>query len=276
LVGRATVRRVLIAGLLIVVLLVFLFPYAYMVSTSFKTPGQTLAVPPTLLPKTWSIQSYLRLGQGSGIARAFVNSIGIAVVSTLLALLLGVPAAYAVTRYGTAPGRVFLVFALVTRMVPAVTLGIPLFTIMSTLGLLDTWVAVAVAHTTISLPLAVWLLAGFFEAVPFELEEAARVDGCSRLGALWRVIIPVVTGGIAVTSIFSFLASWNEFLFALLLTSNSAQTVPVAINAFNTQYGLDWGTMTSLSVVYSLPVIALSLFMQRRIIAGMTLGAVKG
>jgi multiple sugar transport system permease protein len=265
LVGRATVRRVLIAGLLIVVLLVFLFPYAYMVSTSFKTPGQTLAVPPTLLPKSWSIQSYLRLGQGSGIARAFVNSIGIAVVSTLLALLLGVPAAYAVTRYGTAPGRVFLVFALVTRMVPAVTLG-----------LLDTWVAVAVAHTTISLPLAVWLLAGFFEAVPFELEEAARVDGCSRLGALWRVIIPVVTGGIAVTSIFSFLASWNEFLFALLLTSNSAQTVPVAINAFNTQYGLDWGTMTSLSVVYSLPVIALSLFMQRRIIAGMTLGAVKG
>ena len=134
LVGRATVRRVLIAAVLVVVLLVFLFPYAYMVSTSFKTPGQTLAVPPTLLPKTWSIQSYLRLGQGSGIARAFANSIAIAVLSTLLALLLGVPAAYAITRYGTAPGRVFLVFALVTRMVPAVTLGIPLFTIMSTPG----------------------------------------------------------------------------------------------------------------------------------------------
>ena len=268
--------RLIVALLLLLILVVYVFPYAYLLSTSFKQAGATLGVPPSLLPPVWSLDNYLGLTKYPAIPQAFVNSLVIASFSTVLALLLGVPAAYAISWYGTGAGRVFFIVALVVRMVPSVSIGIPLFLMLGRLGLIDTWLGVALAHTTISLPLCIWLLAGFFEAIPHELEEAARVDGCSRLGALSRVIVPVMTGGIAVTAVFAFLASWNEYLFALLLTSNNAQTVPVVIAGFNTQYGVDWGTMTALSVVYSLPVVLLSLGLQRQVVSGMTLGAVKG
>jgi multiple sugar transport system permease protein len=147
---------------------------------------------------------------------------------------------------------------------------------MSTLHLNDTPTGLALAHTTISLPLSIWLMASFFEAVPHELEEAAKVDGCSRLSALRRVVLPVVSGGIAVTAMFAFLASWNEFLFALLLTAVRAQTTPIVIANFQTQFGLQWGSMTALAALYSIPVVLLTIVLQRRIVAGLTLGAVKG
>jgi multiple sugar transport system permease protein len=181
-----------------------------------------------------------------------------------------------VTRFKTRLGQWFIMGALVTRMVPPVAIGIPLLTTMSFLGLTDTSLGLALAHTTISLPLSIWLMASFFEAVPNELDEAAKIDGCSRLGALWRVVLPVTSGGIAVTAIFAFLASWNEFLFALLLTSIHAQTTPIVIANFQTQFGLDWGAMTALATLYSLPVILLTFVLQRYIVAGLTLGAVKG
>lgn len=273
---RIRPARAVAYALLAVVLVVYVFPYAYIVSTSFKQAGATLGVPPSLLPPVFSLDNYAGLGNYPQIPMSFVSSVVIATMSTVLALLLGIPAAYAIAWYGTGAGRLFFVAALVVRMVPSVSIGIPLFLMLGRLGLIDTWLGVALAHTTINLPLSIWLLAGFFEAVPREIEEAARVDGASRLGALAKVIVPVVVGGIAVTAVFAFLASWNEYLFALLLTSSSAQTVPVVIAGFNTQYGVDWGTMTALSVVYSLPVVVLSLAMQRQVVAGMTLGAVKG
>jgi multiple sugar transport system permease protein len=161
-------------------------------------------------------------------------------------------------------------------MVPPVAIGVPLVGIMNSVGLNDSSLGLAIAHTTISLPLSIWLMASYLDAVPVELDEAARVDGASRIGALWRVVMPVAAGGIAVTAIFAFLASWNEFLFALLLTAIHAQTMPVVIANFQTQYGLQWGTMTALATIYSVPVVLLSLFLQRRIVAGLTLGAVKG
>ena len=161
-------------------------------------------------------------------------------------------------------------------MIPYISIAIPFFALMRSFRLTDTWFAVALAHVTISLPLAIWLLASFMESVPSELEDAARVDGCSRLTALLRVIVPVTAGGIVVTAIFCFLASWNEFLFALLLTSVKARTAPIVIAGLKTQYGLNWGPMTAVATLYSLPVIVFSLFMQRRIVAGMTMGAVKG
>jgi multiple sugar transport system permease protein len=194
----------------------------------------------------------------------------------VISLLLAVPAAYGVTRFRTRLGRIFILAALVTRMVPPVAVGIPLLSTMAFLRLTDTSLGLALAQTTISLPLSIWLMASFFEAIPNELDEAAKVDGCTRLGALWRVILPLTAGGLAVTAIFAFLASWNEFLFALLLTSVRAQTTPIVIANFQTQFGLDWGSMTALAIVYSLPVILLTFILQRYIVAGLTLGAVKG
>ena len=273
---RHPVTRGLLWAVLTAVILLYAFPFVYLLLTSFKTPLETLAVPPTVLPSTWTVSNYVSVWNSQGVPASFINSLSTACISTLLSLVLGIPAAYAVTRFKTRLGRVFIMLALIVRMVPPVAIGIPLASTISTIGLRDTPFGLAIAHTTISLPLSIWLMSSFFEAVPSELEEAAKVDGCTRLGALWRVVMPVTRGGIAVTALFAFLASWNEFLFALLMTSVHAQTTPLAIANLQTQFGLDWGSMTALACLYSIPVILLTLLLQRHVVAGLTLGAVKG
>lgn len=275
-VSRGKVAEPLLWVLLTSVVVLYGFPFLYLFLTSFKPGLETLAVPPTVLPKTWTLASYSDALARPGVVASFVNSLSAATISTVLSLLLAVPAAYGITRFGTLSGRVFVMAALVTRMVPPVAIGVPLVGTMRFLNLLDTPTGLALAHTTISLPLSIWLMASFFESVPHELDEAARVDGCTRLEALRRVVLPVVAGGAAVTAIFAFLASWNEFLFSLLLTTVRAQTTPIVIANFQTQFGLDWGPMTALATVYSVPVILLTLVLQRYIVSGLTLGAVKG
>jgi multiple sugar transport system permease protein len=273
---RRLSSRVILWIILAIVLVLYGFPFLYLLLTSFKTPSDAIAVPPSVFPDVWTLENYVTAMAKEGVVPALINSVVTAVLSTVFSLVLAVPAAYAITRYRTPSGRVFVVAALVTRMVPTIAVGAPLVETMRVLGISDTSLALAIAHTTISLPLSIWLMASFFEAVPDELEEAAKVDGASRLGALWRVVLPVVSGGLAVTAIFAFLASWNEFLFSLLLTSVRAQTTPIVIANFQTQFGLDWGAMTALAAVYSIPVILLTLALQRHIVAGLTLGAVKG
>lgn len=263
---------ILLAG----VVALFAFPFVYLVLTSLKPPSGAIAVPPTLLPRDWSLENYRRALDASGVVQSFVNSLSAAGISTVLSLLLAVPAAYGVTRYASLGGRVFLLAVLVTRIVPPVAVGVPMVGLMRDLRLTDTSFGLGLAHTTISLPLSIWLMASFFEAVPRDLVEAAEVDGSSRIRALWEIVVPVVVGGVAVTAIFAFLASWNEFLFALLLTSVDAQTTPIVIANFQTQFGLQWGSMTALATLYSVPVVLLTLVLQRRIVTGLTLGAVKG
>ena len=272
---RRPTRIVLWTGLA-AVLVLYGFPFLYLLLTSFKTPLDAIAVPPQVLPSQWTLDNYVTALSKEGVVPALINSVATAVLSTAFSLLLGVPAAYAITRYRTPSGRIFVIAALVTRMVPTIAVGAPLVETMRRIGISDTTIGLAIAHTTISLPLTIWLMSSFFEAVPAELEEAAKVDGSDRLQALRHVVLPVVSGGLAVTAIFAFLASWNEFLFALLLTSVRAQTTPIVIANFQTQFGLDWGGMTALSAVYSVPVILLTLALQRHIVAGLTLGAVKG
>ncbi|WP_298741985.1 carbohydrate ABC transporter permease [Microbacterium lacticum] len=268
--------RILLWVLLVVTLVLYGFPFVYLLLTSFKTPLDAIAVPPSIFPDVWTLENYVSALTRQGVAPALINSVVTALISTALSLVLAVPAAYAITRFRTPSGRVFILAALVTRMVPTIAVGAPLVEVMRNLGLTDTSFGLALAHTTISLPLSIWLMASFFEAVPDELSEAAQMDGCNRLQAMIRVVLPVVSGGLAVTAIFAFLASWNEFLFSLLLTSVRAQTTPVVIANFQSQFGLDWGGMTALAAVYSIPVIVLTLFLQRHIVAGLTLGAVKG
>lgn len=268
--------RILLWALLALALVLYGFPFLYLLLTSFKTPLEAIAVPPSVMPSVWTLENYVSALTREGVPAALINSVVTALASTALSLLLAVPAAYAITRFRTPSGRVFILAALVTRMVPTIAVGAPLVGVMRTLGITDTSIGLALAHTTISLPLSIWLMASFFEAVPDELSEAAQMDGCNRLQAMLRVVLPVVSGGLAVTAIFAFLASWNEFLFSLLLTSVRAQTTPVVIANFQSQFGLDWGGMTALAAVYSVPVIVLTLFLQRHIVAGLTMGAVKG
>ncbi len=269
-------RRLGLWALLVVFVLLYAFPFVYLVLTSLKRPIDTIAVPPTLLPHHFSLTNYVEALRREGVIASFINSVSVATISTALSLALAVPAAYGVTRYRTRAGRVFILGVLVTRMIPAIAIGLPLVGIMHAVRLTDTPLGVALAHTTISLPLSIWLMTSFFEAVPVEIDEAAQVDGAGRLGALIRVVLPMVSGGLAVTAIFAFLASWNEFLFALLLTAVRSQTTPIVIANFQTQFGLEWGPMTALATLYSMPVVILALLLQKRIVAGLSLGAVKG
>jgi len=254
----------------------FVLPYAHLFLTSFKAPTEVLAIPPTFIPSHFELTNYQTALNDPGIGRSFVNSLVVAVGGTALTLVLAIPAAYAAAFYGTKLGRLFLMVALIVRMLPPVALAIPIFQAFRQLRLIDTQLGLMLAQTIISLPLVIWLLAAFFEAIPQALEEAALIDGCNRFTAMIRVTLPVAGGGIAVAAIFAFLSSWNEFLFALMLTSVDAVTVPLAIANFKSQFGLDWGSMTALAVMYSLPVIAVTLALQRRIVSGMTFGAVKG
>lgn len=274
-VRKFSTRAVLWVALTLIVVL-YAFPFVYMLLTSFKAPVETIAIPAKFFPSHWTIGNYVTAIGLDGVAASFLNSVQTAIISTALSLVLGVPAAYAVTRYRTRIGQFFVLGVLVMRMVPAIVVGAPLITILRNIGLSDTSFGLAIAQTTISLPLTIWLLASFFEAVPDELEEAARIDGTSRIGALLRIVIPITAGGIAVSAIFAFLASWNDFIFALLLTSVRAQTTPLMIANLQSQFGLDWGSMTALAVLYSIPVILLAIVLQRHIVAGLTSGAVKG
>ena len=273
---RHDLRRAGLWALLVAFVALYAFPFLYLVLTSLKRPIDTIAIPPTVLPHHFSFSNYISALHSSGVVASFVNSLTTATISTVLALALAVPAAYGVTRYRTRAGRVFILGVLVTRMIPAIALGIPLVSLMHAARLTDTPLGVALAHTTISLPLSIWLMTSFFEAVPVEIDEAAQVDGAGRFHALVRVVLPMVSGGLAVTAIFAFLASWNEFMFALLLTSVRAQTTPIVIANFQTQFGLQWGPMTALATLYSMPVVILALLLQKRIVAGLSLGAVKG
>ncbi len=274
--ARRPATKILLWILLVATVVLYAFPFLYLLLTSFKTPFETLAVPPQILPSQWTLENYVNALQRTGVVASFINSTTTAVISTALSLLLATPAAYAITRFRTRSGRLLSMTALITRMVPPVAVGVPLMSMIASMRLTDTPTGLAIAHTTISLPLSILLMASFFEAVPVEIEEAAKVDGCGRMRALWSVVMPVVSGGVAVTAIFAFLASWNEFLFSTLLTSVRAQTTPIMIANFQTQFGLDWGPMTALATLYSVPVIILTIFLQRHIVAGLTLGAVKG
>ena len=270
------IKKVALWVLMAVVVVIYGFPYVYLILTSFKSPGAALLIPPKIWPTHWTFVNYASVLSEPGIAKSFVNSTVIAVLVTIIAVVLAVPAAYGVTRYPDTVGRVFITGVLSTRMIPAIAIGVPFVGLMARLDLNDTQLGVALAQLTIALPLSIWLMSSFFEGLSVELEEAARVDGCSRLGVLLRVIVPITAGGIAVTGVFAFLASWNDFLFPLLLTAQRAETVPVMIANFQTEYGNEWGQMTALAVLYSLPVVVVTMFFQRKIVSGLTLGAVKG
>lgn len=268
--------KTIINGIALLLVLTYALPYIYLVSTSLKPAADVQQIPPSFFPDRLTLENFATVLGTVGLPQAFLNSSIVAVLTTLLSLIIAVPAAYVSTLYRRRITTLFLLFALVTRMVPAVSLGVPLFQILKSLGLLDTTLGLVLAHTSSAVPLALLLMAAFFEGVPKDLEEAARMDGCTRFQAFRHIILPVMRSGMAITALFSFIASWNEFLFALLLTSQKSKTAPIMIAEFNSVYGLAWGPMTAAAVLYSLPVILVTLMLQKQIIGGLTFGAVKG
>lgn len=275
----ATLRRQgygsTLVGLLIV--LVFLFPVFWMVSTSFKTPSGIFATPPQLLPTPFTADAYRDAIFGDpAVLRAMRSSLVISLGTMALTLVLAAPAAYALARLRLPGGALVLLLLLVTQLLPSIVLAGPLFIVFSRIGLVNSYQALILADTTISLPFAVIILRPFFLSVPLDLEQAALVDGATRWGSFLRITLPLVKPGLVTVAAFAFLFAWGEFVFALSLNNNeSVQPVTVALNRLIGQYGTQWNSLMAISTTVAIPIVAVFAGLQRFIIGGLTAGASK-
>ena len=273
---RVRVREMLTKGgyavLLAIVLLAFLAPFVWMILNSLKTPLQISQTPPDLV-FTPTLANYANVFGSQDFLTYMRNSALVAGGSTLFALALGLPAAYSIARYRQ---RTLSTAILVARIVPGITFLIPWFILFRQLHLVDTFLALILTHMLVGLPFIVWVMIPFFEAIPRELDEAARVDGCSIPSAFARVILPLSGPGVFSASILAFIFSWNNFMFSIVLATNSTKTLPVAIYNFISYAQIDWGGLMAAAVVITVPVLVLALVTQRFIVRGLTAGAIKG
>jgi multiple sugar transport system permease protein len=254
-----------------------LLPVVWIASLSLKEPA-TLA-DGNFVPREWTLDNYSGIFATSEFTRALINSIGIALIATLLAVVLGTMAAYAVARLDFPGKRLLVGVSLLIAMFPPISLVSPLFNIERALGLFDTWPGLIIPYMTFSLPLAIYTLSAFFREIPWDLERAAKMDGATPFQAFRRVIAPLAAPGVFTTAILVFIFCWNDFLFAISLTSTTdARTVPAAIAFFtgSSQFEQPTGSIAAAAVVITIPIIVFVLLFQRRIVAGLTSGAVKG
>lgn len=263
------------AGALI--LCVYLLPVYWMVATSLKTRGDVLAVPPDLVPDPVVVTAYVEaVLHNPGLHRALLNSAVIASGTVLLTLLLACPAAYALARLRLRVTAAVVLVLLVSQLLPTITLAVPLFVVFTSLGLVNSYLALILANTIFTLPFAIIVLRPFFLAVSTDLEDAAKVDGCGQFGAFYRIVLPLVRPGLLTVGALAFLMAWGEFVFALTLTtSEHMEPVTVVLNRFTGQYGTRWNELMAVSTVIALPIIVLFATMQRHIVSGLTAGAGK-
>jgi multiple sugar transport system permease protein len=269
-------RKLVVTAVAAGILVVWSFPVLWALLTSFKTERDVLAYPPKLI-FTPTLANYADVLFGSAsVLPNLWSSFVVASLATALAMLIAIPAAYALARLEFPAKRGTGFYVLATQMLPPVGLIIPYYLVMQKLAVLDTYPGLIVIYLTFSLPFAIWLLVSYFEDIPREMEEAALLDRAGRLRALWHVILPQVRGGIAVTTIFVFLNAWNEFLFAVVLGGNRVRTVTVAMFNFISVEQTLWAKLAAGAVLAMAPVILLGLLAQRHIVKGLTVGAVKG
>jgi ABC-type glycerol-3-phosphate transport system permease component len=274
---RGTNLRRLIVWLFAAVLVaIWVMPVVWGLLTSFKTERDVLAYPPVWIFEP-TLANYREVLFGtSSILPNLMSSIIVATASTLLTMLIAIPAAYAIARLRYPGKRTSGFYVLATQMLPPVGLIIPYYLVLQKIGLLDSYSGLTTIYLTFSLPFAVWLMVSYFEDVPYEMEEAALLDRAGRLRALWYVILPQVRGGIAVTTVFVFLNAWNEFLFAVVLGGNRVRPVTVAMFNFISVEQTQWARLAAGAMLAMAPVIVIGLAAQRHIVKGLTVGAVKG
>jgi multiple sugar transport system permease protein len=266
-----------VAGLLILVWA--LFPLLWMVSLSFKDPDTFRSETPTFFPQQWVWTNYRTVLSDTLFTSALRNSLGISLIATLLAVVVAMFAAYAIARMEFPGKKLLLSLALGIAMFPQAALVGPLFNMWRTLGIYDTWIGLIIPDLTFALPMSIWTMTAFFRQIPWEMEQAAQVDGATAWQAFRRVIVPLAAPGVFTTAILTFFFCWNEFLLAISLTSTDrARTVPAALSFFTgaSQFQSPITAIMAASVIVTIPVVILVLLFQRRIMAGLTAGAVKG
>jgi ABC-type glycerol-3-phosphate transport system permease component len=275
---RRRVKSIAVHVLAVIVTGIMLLPLTWIVTTSFRPLEDVIAVPVRVIPTRFTIQAYVDMWDAAPFLRFTLNSVLVSTATALLALVFSALAAYAFVRFRFWGSRVLLVFVLVSQALPGASILVPLFRTIWRLGMYDTQQGLILVYIGFVTPFCTWLLMGYFYSIPVELEDAARVDGASSLEVLWRIVVPLSAPAIVAVGAFAFLAAWNEFLFAFVLTQDDARkTVAVGlVTSFFTQYVNIWNQVAAASIVFSLPPVLLFLLVQRQFISGLTAGAVKG
>jgi multiple sugar transport system permease protein len=272
LIKRNKLHSFIINTLTIIVLMVFLLPFIWLIITSFKNPADIWARPPIWIFKP-TLDNYMNVVFEKQLPLYTMNSIIIATVTTLFAVAFGFPAAYSMARFKTG-GKALYFDYLTFFMFPPIVVAIPLFLLMKNVGLVDTRIGVVLAHLTFSIPFVVLMMRGIFLDTPLEVEEAALIDGCTRLQAFLKVVIPLAKPGIVASAILVFIFSWNELLFALILTYSRSPTVPILASLTIEAHRIRWGLMTAIGTMTVIPVVIITFFIRKYILIGFTLGAV--
>jgi ABC-type glycerol-3-phosphate transport system permease component len=283
-VGKKTqklLQKIIIYILTFIVCAVAIIPFLWMVSTSFKTSSEIYSYPPVWIPRSPTLHGYLMLANSkifsnAGFIQFAENSLFVATSTAVVSVIMAALAAYSMSRFRFRGSDFLRYTILLSQMLPGALLLIPLYLIVNSLHLLDTDWSLILAYISFSLPYSAYILKGYFDSIPPDLDEAAMVDGCTRVGALFRVIFPLAGPGIVVTFVSAFILGWNEFMFALtFLNSYSKWTLPLALGTFQGQYLVDWGFLFAGSTIVTLPVLILFLILQRWLAAGFVSGAVK-
>lgn len=255
---------------------VIIFPIIWMVFASIRPVEETLSLPPVWLPRQITLEYYEELFSNGRQMRFFFNSYVIAGLTAVVCLALGSLAAYGFSRFKIKGGRLILTGILALQMLPAVALIIPYYNMAQSLRIYNTYLALVVADSSFILPMTIWILKGYLDSIPLDLEEAAMVDGCTRLRALARVVLPLALPGLIATGTMAFLGAWNELLFAVILTTGpNVAPLTIGIAEFFTQFGRDWARIMTMNTVGSVPLMVVFIFLQRWVVQGMTAGAVK-
>lgn len=266
---------------LLLLLLFSVLPMIWMLITSVKSQFAAIQYPPEFIPSNPTLEQYYRLLSpsseiGGQFLRYMRNSIYVSTLTTIFGVAVAVPAAYAFARFRF-PGRNALFFSVLFRnMFPAVVFLMPLFIMMRWMGLVNTHASLVITYLTFGLPLSIWLLKGFYDNIPVELEQAARIDGCTRFQAFWMIVMPLSAPGIIATAIYSFITAWNEYVYALtFLNSDEKLTLPVGLQRFFTEYATNWPGLMAASFIMSVPVVVMFLVLQKYFVRALTEGAVK-
>jgi multiple sugar transport system permease protein len=275
--GRSRLGTYGFYALVVLVVVYSLAPYVWTVFTSLKTERELYQFPVTYAPRRPTVNNYVQVFIQNPFGRFLLNSAVVSVTSTLICLLMAALAAYAFARLTFPRSQVLLVAILIVAMIPLITVIVPLYILVRNLGLLNTYWGLMAPYITYSLPVAIFILSAFFREIPRELEEAALLDGCTRLNTLWRVIAPLSAPGLITAGIIVFIQTWNEFLVALTLTSTPAvRTITVGIALYRGEFAFPWGVISAAVILATIPIVTLILLGQRLIVRGLTAGAVKG
>ena len=274
---KARVRFVRVTLLILTLLLsaLFLFPYVFLALSSFKPAQEVITIPPTFFPKTFSIENYQEMYNYINVEKSLLNSFVSAFGSTAIAVLLGALSAFTLVRANSKLSAILLAMVFFLKMIPLSAIAVPIYRIITSVGLYDTRIALVIVLAATNMPLVIWIMIGFFQSVPVSLDEAACVDGASSLATFFRVILPVSVPGIATAGILTLFLSWNDFLLSLMLTSTNAKTFTVSLSEFLLGYQINLGPMTAASFLFSFPIIILAIFAQKYIIQGLTAGSLK-